>query len=162
MPDVRAITWNVFHGRDDPPDHGLVTWRSRLLRVTERNATHAQVNRPLLHELLRGVVGPAAERCNFWPAPSFCLRDDCEREYRRQQRGHHKNPRQWVDLPDHSAEHRRSDTCSDELQCFSGHVIHCGSGRLTGFQIRRDIWTGELTGSQACRRASKIRPIPKS
>jgi endonuclease/exonuclease/phosphatase family metal-dependent hydrolase len=81
MPDVRAITWNVFHGRDDPPDHGLVTWRSRLLRVTERNATHAQVNRPLLHEfgdvlaaadwsvcLLQEVPAPwaepLAERCD--------------------------------------------------------------------------------------------------
>lgn len=59
MPDVRAITWNVFHGRDDPPDRGLVTWRSRLLRVTERNATHVQVNRSLLHEF--GDVLAAAD-----------------------------------------------------------------------------------------------------
>jgi endonuclease/exonuclease/phosphatase family metal-dependent hydrolase len=59
MPDVRAITWNVFHGRDAPPDRGLVTWRSRLLRVTERNATHVQLNRPLLREF--GDVLAAAE-----------------------------------------------------------------------------------------------------
>jgi endonuclease/exonuclease/phosphatase family metal-dependent hydrolase len=59
MPDVRAISWNVFHGRDDPPDRGLVTWRSRLLKVTERNATHVQVNRPLLHEF--GDVLAAAD-----------------------------------------------------------------------------------------------------
>jgi endonuclease/exonuclease/phosphatase family metal-dependent hydrolase len=59
MPDVRAIAWNVFHGRDDPPDRGLVTWRSRLLRVTERNATHVQVNRPLLREF--GDVLAAAD-----------------------------------------------------------------------------------------------------
>ena len=44
---VRALTWNLFHGRDFPPDPALFTWRSRLLRVTERNATHAQVNRDL-------------------------------------------------------------------------------------------------------------------
>lgn len=47
---IRVITWNVFHGRDDPPDPGLRTWRSRLLRKTERNATHIQVNRSLLDE----------------------------------------------------------------------------------------------------------------
>jgi endonuclease/exonuclease/phosphatase family metal-dependent hydrolase len=44
---IRAITWNVFHGRDRPPDPALRTWRSRLLRITERNATHVQVNRDL-------------------------------------------------------------------------------------------------------------------
>ena len=43
-----ALTWNLFHGRDFPPDPALFTWRSRLLRRTERNATHVQVNRPLL------------------------------------------------------------------------------------------------------------------
>jgi endonuclease/exonuclease/phosphatase family metal-dependent hydrolase len=45
-----AITWNLFHGRDFPPDPELFTWRSRLLRVTERNATHVQVNRELRDE----------------------------------------------------------------------------------------------------------------
>ncbi len=47
---IRAITWNLFHGRDAPPDPSLATWRSRLLRVTERGATHVQVNRPLRAE----------------------------------------------------------------------------------------------------------------
>ncbi len=42
-----AIAWNLFHGRDFPPDPGLRTWRSRLLRIPERNATHIQVNRDL-------------------------------------------------------------------------------------------------------------------
>jgi endonuclease/exonuclease/phosphatase family metal-dependent hydrolase len=46
----KAISWNLFHGRDFPPDPGLFTWRSRLLRVTERNATHVQVNRELRDE----------------------------------------------------------------------------------------------------------------
>jgi endonuclease/exonuclease/phosphatase family metal-dependent hydrolase len=45
-----AIAWNLFHGRDFPPDPALFTWRSRLLRGTERNATHAQVNRDLSAE----------------------------------------------------------------------------------------------------------------
>ena len=49
----RALTWNLFHGRDAPPDHSLFTWRSRLLRITERNASHVQVNRDLLPEFSR-------------------------------------------------------------------------------------------------------------
>jgi endonuclease/exonuclease/phosphatase family metal-dependent hydrolase len=78
--DVRVLSWNIFHGRDHPPDPGLFTWRSRLLRVTEHNATHVQVNRPLEDEfaeelahaqwsvcLLQEVpptwAGPLAERC---------------------------------------------------------------------------------------------------
>lgn len=47
---LRALSWNLFHGRDFPPDPALFTWRSRLLRVTERNETHAQVNRDLFDE----------------------------------------------------------------------------------------------------------------
>jgi endonuclease/exonuclease/phosphatase family metal-dependent hydrolase len=47
---VRALSWNLFHGRDHPPDDDLFTLRSRLLRMTERNATHVQVNRPLERE----------------------------------------------------------------------------------------------------------------
>jgi endonuclease/exonuclease/phosphatase family metal-dependent hydrolase len=50
VPKLTAIAWNLFHGRDFPPDPKLLTWRSRLLRVTERNATHAQVNRGLEQE----------------------------------------------------------------------------------------------------------------
>jgi endonuclease/exonuclease/phosphatase family metal-dependent hydrolase len=47
---MRALTWNLFHGRDDPPDPALATWRSRLLRISERDATHVQVNRDLFDE----------------------------------------------------------------------------------------------------------------
>ncbi len=45
-----AIAWNLFHGRDFPPDPGLRSWRSRVLRIEERNATHVQVNRDLSAE----------------------------------------------------------------------------------------------------------------
>jgi endonuclease/exonuclease/phosphatase family metal-dependent hydrolase len=44
---IRALTWNLYHGRDFPPDPSLHTKRSRLLRITERNETHLQVNRSL-------------------------------------------------------------------------------------------------------------------
>ena len=47
---MRVLSWNLYHGRDFPPDKALFTLRSRLLRVTERNATHVQVNRSLFRE----------------------------------------------------------------------------------------------------------------
>jgi hypothetical protein len=56
--EIRATTWNVFHGRDAPPDRSLFTWRSRLLRITERNETHVQVNRNLYPEFA-GVIRDA-------------------------------------------------------------------------------------------------------
>jgi endonuclease/exonuclease/phosphatase family metal-dependent hydrolase len=52
-----AIAWNLFHGRDFPPDPALFTWRSRLLRITERNATHVQVNRGLEAEFAAMLAG---------------------------------------------------------------------------------------------------------
>jgi endonuclease/exonuclease/phosphatase family metal-dependent hydrolase len=51
--ELTAISWNLFHGRDFPPDPALRSRRSRLLRVTERNQTHVQVNRELLPEFSR-------------------------------------------------------------------------------------------------------------
>src|SRR4051794_31161716 len=53
---MRVLSWNLYHGRDFPPDATLFTLRSRLLRVTERNATHLQVNRPLLDDFA-GWIG---------------------------------------------------------------------------------------------------------
>jgi hypothetical protein len=54
---IRTLTWNIFHGLDKPPDSSLVTWRSRLFRVTEMDATHAQVNRPLRAEFAAMLGG---------------------------------------------------------------------------------------------------------
>ena len=48
--EFTAIAWNLFHGRDFPPDPRLRSWRSRLLRIDERNETHVQVNRDLTTE----------------------------------------------------------------------------------------------------------------
>jgi endonuclease/exonuclease/phosphatase family metal-dependent hydrolase len=50
---MRVLSWNLYHGRDFPPDPALFTLRSRLLRATERNATHVQINRPLLDAFVR-------------------------------------------------------------------------------------------------------------
>ncbi len=48
--ELRALSWNLYHGRDFPPDRALFTRRSRVLGVSERNDTHAQVNRDLSRE----------------------------------------------------------------------------------------------------------------
>ena len=48
--ELTALAWNLFHGRDFPPDPALRSWRSRLLRIEERNETHVQVNRDLTEE----------------------------------------------------------------------------------------------------------------
>jgi endonuclease/exonuclease/phosphatase family metal-dependent hydrolase len=54
---MQVLSWNLYHGRDFPPDPALFTLRSRLWRTTERNATHVQVNRPLREEFVRVVDG---------------------------------------------------------------------------------------------------------
>jgi endonuclease/exonuclease/phosphatase family metal-dependent hydrolase len=56
---VTALTWNLFHGRDRAPERGLHTWRSRLLRMTEKNDTHRQVNRDLLPEFTQVLLSAA-------------------------------------------------------------------------------------------------------
>jgi endonuclease/exonuclease/phosphatase family metal-dependent hydrolase len=54
---MRFLSWNLYHGRDRPPDPALFTLRSRLFVGTERNATHVQVNRPLLNEFAELLDG---------------------------------------------------------------------------------------------------------
>jgi endonuclease/exonuclease/phosphatase family metal-dependent hydrolase len=55
--EFTAVSWNLFHGRDFPPDPSLRTWRSRLLRTEERNSTHVQVNRDLQTEFTTLLAG---------------------------------------------------------------------------------------------------------
>jgi endonuclease/exonuclease/phosphatase family metal-dependent hydrolase len=57
--EFTVIAWNLFHGRDFPPDPKLRTWRSRLLRIDERNATHVQVNRDLTGEFAELLAATA-------------------------------------------------------------------------------------------------------
>jgi endonuclease/exonuclease/phosphatase family metal-dependent hydrolase len=57
--EFTALVWNLFHGRDYPPDPALRTWRSRLLRTEERNATHVQVNHDLTKEFATLLSGAA-------------------------------------------------------------------------------------------------------
>jgi endonuclease/exonuclease/phosphatase family protein len=69
MADLRVLTWNLFHGRDHPPDPALFTRRSRLLRVTERTETHAQVNRPLFGEFAGVIAGAEWSVCFLQETP---------------------------------------------------------------------------------------------
>jgi endonuclease/exonuclease/phosphatase family metal-dependent hydrolase len=55
--EFTAVSWNLFHGRDFPPDPALFTWRSRLLGSEERNETHVQVNRELVGEFAELLAG---------------------------------------------------------------------------------------------------------
>jgi endonuclease/exonuclease/phosphatase family metal-dependent hydrolase len=55
--ELTALSWNLFHGRDFPPDPELRTWRSRLLRLQERNETHVQINRDLTEEFATMLSG---------------------------------------------------------------------------------------------------------
>ncbi len=47
---IHVVSWNLFHGRDEPPGRALHSWRSRLLKFTERGPEYAQVNRSLFAE----------------------------------------------------------------------------------------------------------------
>lgn len=55
--EFTAVSWNLFHGRDFPPDPALFTWRSRLLGSEERNETHVQLNRELVDEFAELLAG---------------------------------------------------------------------------------------------------------
>lgn len=67
--EFTAIAWNLFHGRDFPPDPELRSWRSRLLRIDERNATHVQVNRDLTAEFATLLAGTAWDVALLQEAP---------------------------------------------------------------------------------------------
>jgi endonuclease/exonuclease/phosphatase family metal-dependent hydrolase len=71
---VRALTWNLFSGRDFPPNEALRTWRSRLLRTTETDATHAQVNRLLLDEFAGWLAAREWDVALLQEAPPSWLR----------------------------------------------------------------------------------------
>jgi endonuclease/exonuclease/phosphatase family metal-dependent hydrolase len=78
---IGALTWNVFHGRDFPPNPVLRTRRSRVWRVTERDGTHAQVNRSLRREFCRTIAEAEWDVALFQEFPPRWARDlaaDCE------------------------------------------------------------------------------------
>ena len=84
---IRALTWNLFHGRDFPPDPALRTRRSRLWRITERNDTHVQVNRSLRREfaeLIAAADWDVALFQEFPPRWAGRLAEACAAEFHRE------------------------------------------------------------------------------
>ena len=84
MPDhqgivVGVLSWNLFHVRDYPPDRALRSWRSRLLRISERNSTHVQVNRSLRREFVDWLAGRGWEIALLQEAPPRWHRELIER-----------------------------------------------------------------------------------
>jgi endonuclease/exonuclease/phosphatase family metal-dependent hydrolase len=83
MGDVPVLSWNVFHGRDHPPEPALYTCRSRLLRTTERGTAYVQVNRSLFDEFASLVAGAEWSICFLqelpptW-APALARRSNAE------------------------------------------------------------------------------------
>ncbi len=73
------MTWNLFSGRDHPPNDALRTWRSRILRVNERDGTHAQVNRRLLPEFGDWLARRDWDVALFQEAPPTWLRPLADR-----------------------------------------------------------------------------------
>ena len=71
---MRVLSWNLYHGRDHPPDPALFTLRSRLFRITERNETHVQVNRPLLGEFAGWLAGREWDVALLQEAPPLWFR----------------------------------------------------------------------------------------
>jgi endonuclease/exonuclease/phosphatase family metal-dependent hydrolase len=63
------MTWNLFHGRDFPPDSTLFTWRSRLLRRSEGNGVHLQVNRSLLRQFADTIAQAKWDACLLQEVP---------------------------------------------------------------------------------------------
>ena len=51
------MTWNLFHGRDHPPEAGLFGWRSRLLGRSQLGSSYAQLNEPLLDRFAELLAG---------------------------------------------------------------------------------------------------------
>ncbi|HEU0019308.1 MAG TPA: hypothetical protein VFQ14_03355, partial [Thermoleophilaceae bacterium] len=72
---MRLLTWNLLHGRDHPPNPALDSWRSRLLRRSEHDATHIQVNRSLRAEFTARLAGWEWDIALLQEAPPRWLAD---------------------------------------------------------------------------------------
>jgi len=83
---LTAVSWNLFHGRDFPPDPDLFSWRSRLLGIEERNETHVQVNRDLVPEFTRVLAAAEWDLALLQECPprfATPLAEACEAEAHR-------------------------------------------------------------------------------
>jgi endonuclease/exonuclease/phosphatase family metal-dependent hydrolase len=83
---ITAFSWNLFHGRDAPPEPDLFTLRSRLFRRTERGDTHIQINRDLYSEFASVIAGASWDVAMLQECPPHWSEDlaaKCEAELHR-------------------------------------------------------------------------------
>jgi endonuclease/exonuclease/phosphatase family metal-dependent hydrolase len=82
--DLHVLSWNVFHGRDFPPDPQLrraKRLRSLLFRATVHNSTHVQVNRSLFDEFATILATGRWDVCLLQECPPRWvdrLADECQ------------------------------------------------------------------------------------
>jgi endonuclease/exonuclease/phosphatase family metal-dependent hydrolase len=82
--DLHVLSWNLFHGRDFPPDPQLrraKRLRSLLLRATVHNDTHVQVNRSLFDEFATILATSRWDVCLLQECPprwTDRLADECQ------------------------------------------------------------------------------------
>lgn len=77
--DLPLLSWNLYHGRDAPPNPDLHTLRSLLRRRDEHDETHVQVNRPLRDEFTALIAGAEWSVCLLQEAPPSWERSLAER-----------------------------------------------------------------------------------
>jgi endonuclease/exonuclease/phosphatase family metal-dependent hydrolase len=82
--ELIVLSWNVFHGRDWPPDAALRRFRrvrSLLFRTTVHNDTHVQVNRSLFDEFAGVLSSTSWDVCLLQECPprwADRLADECQ------------------------------------------------------------------------------------
>jgi endonuclease/exonuclease/phosphatase family metal-dependent hydrolase len=69
--ELGVLCWNLFHGRDAPPNPRPFTLRSRLLEVTEHDRSHLQVNRLLLNEFADLIASTSWSLCLLQEVPPW-------------------------------------------------------------------------------------------
>ena len=72
--ELRSLTWNLFHGRDAPPEPDLGGLSARLRAKTERGNTHLQVSGDLSSEFHSLIADTPWE---------ICLLQECPPRWRR-------------------------------------------------------------------------------
>jgi endonuclease/exonuclease/phosphatase family metal-dependent hydrolase len=66
---LTVLSWNLYHGRDAPPNRALRTWQSLLLRREEHDDSYVQVNRPLGDEFAALLARAQWDVCLLQEAP---------------------------------------------------------------------------------------------
>lgn len=69
MHEFDILTWNVFHGRDAPPNRALLTRHSWLFGGDEHDGTYVQVNRPLGDEYAALIAREPWDVCLLQECP---------------------------------------------------------------------------------------------